>query len=81
LRLLAHGELGKEGPTVPVSDVMKSDLVTVGPETSTLEAIRLMRSKGIGCLPVVHDGRLVGIVTERDFMDITSQLLDQKLQE
>jgi CBS domain-containing protein len=30
---------------------------------------------------VVHDGRLVGIVTERDFMDITSQLLDQKLQE
>jgi len=81
LRLLAHGELGKEGPTVPVSQVMKSDLVTVGPETSTVEAIRLMRTKGIGCLPVVHDGRLVGIVTERDFMDITSQLLDQKLQE
>ena len=33
----------------------------------------------IGSLPVVKDGRLIGIVTERDFMDIAFELLEEKL--
>jgi CBS domain-containing protein len=60
---------------------MKSDPVTVPPETSSLEAIRLMRRRGIGCLPVVQDGRLVGIVTESDFLGISNTLLEQQLKE
>jgi CBS domain-containing protein len=60
---------------------MKKEPVTVSPETSSLEALELMRSRRIGCLPVVKDGRLVGIVTERDFMDIAGELLEEKLKE
>ncbi len=60
---------------------MKRDPFTVSPETSSLEALELMRSQRIGCLPVVKDGRLVGIVTERDFMDIAGELLEEKLKE
>ncbi len=72
---------GSGGRRFPVSDVMKRDLITVAPETSTQEAILLMKERRIGSLPVVKDGRLIGIVTERDFMDIATELLEEKLKE
>jgi CBS domain-containing protein/gamma-glutamyl:cysteine ligase YbdK (ATP-grasp superfamily) len=76
LRLLAHGTVGLD---TSVADVMRKDLRTLSPETTTLEAIQIMRQHKIGCLPVVHDGRLIGVVTERDFMDIAFELLEEKL--
>jgi CBS domain-containing protein len=79
IHLLAQGELWRRGAPVPVGDVMKRDLITVGPETTTQEAIALMKGKRIGSLPVVKDGKLIGIVTERDFMDIASELLQERL--
>lgn len=64
-----------------VRAIMKSDPVTIPPETSSLEAVRLMRRHRIGCLPVVQKGRLVGIVTESDFLGVASSLLEQQLKE
>lgn len=63
----------------PISEIMKSEVTTVGLETATIDAIRLLRRFRIGCLPVVQDGRLVGILTEEDFMTIASRMLEQKL--
>ena len=63
----------------PVSEIMRTDVTTVGLETATLDALRLMRRLRIGCLPVVQDSRLVGILTEEDFMTIASRLLEQRL--
>ena len=40
---------------------------TVAPEASMLEALRLMAEHNIGALPVTDAGRLVGIVSERDY--------------
>ena len=40
---------------------------TVTPSTSVFDALRLMAVKNIGALPVVEDGKIVGIVTERDY--------------
>ena len=60
---------------------MQAHVLTVDPETPTLDAIRLMREHRIGCLPVTKDGRLVGVLMERDFMDIASELLEQNLAE
>ena len=59
---------------------MKTDITTVTPETPTLAAIRLMRRLRVGALPVVDNGKLVGIVTEEDFMDIASRLLEEQLE-
>ena len=42
-------------------------------------ALELMRSFGIGALPVVVDGQLVGIVTEHDFMNVAGTLLLEQL--
>jgi CBS domain-containing protein len=69
-----------DGP-MPVSEVMQADPVTVAPETSTLEAIELMRRHRMSCLPVIKHGHLVGIVTETQFMAMAGQLLEQKLRE
>jgi CBS domain-containing protein len=59
---------------------MQTRVLTVTPETPTLDAIRLMRDHKIGCLPVVKDGKLVGVLTEGEFLDIAAELLEQNLQ-
>ncbi|HZG52607.1 MAG TPA: glutamate-cysteine ligase family protein [Pyrinomonadaceae bacterium] len=76
LRLLARGQ--HEG-RVAVKEIMKADPVTVTPATPTLEAIELMRTRRVGCLPVVEDGALVGIVTATDFLDASAKLFEERL--
>ena len=79
LRVVAKGLVEGRGKPMPVSEVMQSQVLTVTPETSTLDAIRLMREHRIGCLPVVKEGRLVGVLTEHDFLDIAAELLEHNL--
>ncbi|MGM8836445.1 acetoin utilization AcuB family protein [Thermus sp. 93170] len=57
-----------------VKDVMRSPVVTVGPEATLEEAYRLLLERGIRHLPVVAGGRLLGIVTDRDIRLATSHL-------
>ncbi|MBA1189035.1 CBS domain-containing protein [Pseudomonas entomophila] len=40
---------------------------TIGPEESVLEALKTLAEKNIGALPVVEDGQVIGIVSERDY--------------
>ena len=79
LRVLAKGLLEGRSKPLAVREVMQDRVLTVAPETPTLDAIRLMRDQKIGCLPVVKEGRLVGVLMERDFMDIAAELLEQNL--
>jgi CBS domain-containing protein len=81
LRFLAGDEARKDDEPIPVSRIMARDLVIVSPDTSTLEAIDTMRRHRVSCLPVVQDERLIGIVTEHDFMRIAGQLLEEMLRE
>jgi acetoin utilization protein AcuB len=52
----------------PVSEVMSRHVVTIEPNATIRRAAGIMRGRGVGCLPVVDDGRLVGIVTASDFL-------------
>jgi len=79
LRVIAKGLVEGRSRPVPVSEVMQTHVLTVTPESPSLDAIRLMREQRIGCLPVVKDGRLVGVLTEAEFMDIAAELLEQNL--
>ena len=81
LRFLASRGKGEEEAPTPVSDIMQRELITVQPDTPTLEAIELMKDNRIGCLPVTAKGRLVGIVTEHDFLRVAGLLLEQRLRE
>jgi acetoin utilization protein AcuB len=58
-----------------VGELMSENLTTVGPEALVEEAASLLVVKKIGCLPVVADGRLVGIVTETDLLGVLVELL------
>ena len=80
MRMVAHGARDGMKP-VAVREVMHKDPVALGPETSTLDAIAVMRDQKLGCLPVVEDGKLVGIVTESDFMSVSAKLLDRWLRD
>jgi CBS domain-containing protein len=78
LRMLARGKDSSNGAAA-VREIMHPDPITVRPETSTIEAIEVMRRNRVGCLPVVQNNHLVGIVTERDFIDASAHLLDRWL--
>jgi acetoin utilization protein AcuB len=58
-----------------VGELMSENLTTVTPETLVEEAASLLVVKKIGCLPVVADGALVGIVTETDLLAVLVELL------
>jgi CBS domain-containing protein len=82
LRLLARALAEGDRTTLRISDVMERDVVTVSPSTTTLEALRTMRERKVSCLPVVDgEGRLVGILTERDLSGISWRLLERFLAE
>jgi CBS domain-containing protein len=76
LRLIARASPLEQ---MVVGEVMKRDPVCVGPDMAPLQALQLMRSFGIGALPVVVDQHLVGIVTEHDFMNVAGMLLLEQL--
>ncbi len=81
VRMASEGAHSKTQAHLPVSTIMETAPLSVAPETATVEAIDLMRKHEISCLPVVKNDKLVGLVTERDFMPIAYQLLDDKLAE
>jgi CBS domain-containing protein len=82
LRLLSRRGAGAaREESVTVREIMKPNPVTVGPQTPTLEAIDLMRTRGVGCLPVVERGQLVGIVTAHDFLAVSARLFEERLRE
>ncbi len=64
----------KEGETT-VEDVMIANPVTIAPEQSIWEAMHLMKQNRVSCLPVVKNKKLIGIVSEGDFLEITSTLI------
>jgi len=58
--------------TFVVKEVMTTEVITTKPETPLAEAASLMIERKIGCLPVLKNGRLVGILTEGDFVAIAA---------
>jgi len=60
---------------IHIMNIMKTDVTTVDPEMNVCNAITMLLEHKYGCLPVVTDGKLVGIVTEADFMKLTLNLL------
>ena len=59
-----------------MQDWMKQKVLTLGPEASAFEALRLCRERRIRHIPVVKDERLVGIISDRDLRDASPPLGD-----
>jgi CBS domain-containing protein len=59
--------------TLVVKDGMTSEPITTSPDTPLSEAARILGERKIGCLPVIENGRLVGIITEADFVALVAR--------
>ena len=53
-----------------VEDVMSSPALTGSPDLTLRQAANLLRGRPIGCLPVLEDGKIVGIVTTTDLLEM-----------
>jgi CBS domain-containing protein/gamma-glutamyl:cysteine ligase YbdK (ATP-grasp superfamily) len=60
-----------------IKDFMIRDPVSVSPESSITDALSIMIDQNVGCLTVVKDKRLVGIVTERHFVKVSAKLIHE----
>lgn len=61
-----------------VGEIMTRNVITISPDISVEEAAILLHDNKVGCLPVVEDGNLVGIITENDVMEILIEVLGMK---
>ena len=75
LRALGFGARAEDSMLrqVAVKEAMSGELHTTTPEAPVAEAARTMIDKKIGCLPVLDGGKLVGIVTETDFVQLVAE--------
>jgi CBS domain-containing protein len=73
------GELSAVLEALPVREIMTWGVVTVTPETDLRAAARVMHEQKLGALPVVDDGRVVGILTEHDVFRVLREALRQRL--
>lgn len=64
------GEINYLVDQIQVADIMTRDPRTVAPDTTVEDAALLAYKYKFGSLPVVEDGKLVGIITQKDLMDI-----------
>jgi CBS domain-containing protein len=67
---MGYGEKGQRAflHTVRVKEIMSHPVMTVSPETAVADAAGLILTHGIGCLPVVQNDQLVGIVTKTNLL-------------
>jgi CBS domain-containing protein len=54
--------------TLHIKDVMVKQVTIVSPDTELKDAVALMAERKIGCLPVVQDDKLLGLITETDVL-------------
>ena len=61
----------------PIEDMMVTNVATVSDQASLRQAALFIEKHRIGCLPVLNDEKLVGIITDSDFVGVAINLLEQ----
>jgi len=61
---------------IPLREIMRMDVARVSSDTQLRDAAQMLLDHKYGCLPVVDNGKLVGIITEADFLRLTISLMD-----
>jgi acetoin utilization protein AcuB len=63
---------------ITVGEIMTRNVITISPDISIEEATTLLHDNKIGCLPVIEDGNLVGLLTEGDVMEVLIEVMGMK---
>jgi predicted transcriptional regulator len=75
----AHPKL--ESKPAYIKEIMIKDPLSVSPESLSLDALMTMRNSGIGCLPVVKNDKLVGILTDHNFLNFSEHNVKKLIEE
>ncbi len=67
-----------DNSNTPLGEIMSHPVVSISPDTGTLKAAQYIHNSRHGCLPVVYDGSLIGIITEYDFVEVAISLLERR---
>lgn len=60
---------------ITVEEIMIKNPITIDPESSIQDAMKLMKKHKVDCLPVVQNNELVGMITDKDFLGISHRLI------
>jgi CBS domain-containing protein len=71
--IVGHFAAGANSDHVTAAEIMTTDLVTLDPHDTVLTAATRMRDAGVRHLPVLDDGRIAGMVSMRDALDVLVQ--------
>jgi acetoin utilization protein AcuB len=63
--------------STPLSKIMTRDPATIEPGKTISEAVQMLYDRRIGCLPVVEDGELKGIITTTDMLNLLLKMLKE----
>ncbi len=66
--MLEHLSVAGASRFVPIREIMCRDVLTAAPETPVEDIAKLLMEREIGCVPIVDGTKLVGIISERDFV-------------
>lgn len=61
---------------IPLNAIMHENIMSISPHGGLKSAAVFMQKHKVGCLPVVEHGKLVGIITDSDFVTIAINLLE-----
>lgn len=71
--VVSERDIARAQDELPVARVMSHPVVTIAPEATLRRAAGVMRGRAIGCLPVMAEDKLVGIVTTSDLLTALSK--------
>ena len=74
---LSDSSLVQIASEIRISEFMTRNVATISGQSSLREAALYLQKHNYGCLPVVDEGRLLGIITDSDFVGIAINLLEQ----
>ena len=67
-----HLKEGLDQSGATVADIMVNDVITITPDTGIVKVVQLMKDHKIGCLPVVQNNILIGIITKNDIIGLAT---------
>ena len=75
IRYMINAAESQPDGTTTVADLMIRELITISPDNTVMEAMQRMKEHHAACLPVVKNDKLVGIISEGSFLNVTASLL------
>lgn len=70
-------QMSKKEQQTPIANAMNKDILTVSPEMELSAAAEFFIENKYGCLPVIQDDKLVGILTPVDFVKLANKMLKE----